>query len=164
MSATARAVSLTALLVSMPSIAAGDVDDRGAYTDRIDIAVPEYFGIEPQLALVYNSQAGAGIAGSGWQLEGGSAIMRTGRNGGVPSFTAEDVFMFDGLELVPCAQTPASPSCITGGTHATQIEDFRRIKQESNDTWTVWDRDGTRRTYEPRHLLDGWKRWVVTAV
>ncbi|MYF49146.1 MAG: hypothetical protein F4220_03200, partial [Gammaproteobacteria bacterium] len=53
------------------------VTESGAASYRIPIyATPGTAGTTPELALAYNSQAGNGIAGLGWTLEGGSAITR----------------------------------------------------------------------------------------
>jgi hypothetical protein len=148
----------------VPGAARAEVDERGAFVDRIDIPVPPFHGIEPQLALVYQSQGGAGIAGAGWQLQAASAIRRTGKYGGAPSFTSEDRYVLDGAELLPCSETPASPSCMTGGTHATAIDDFRRIKLFGS-YWYVWDRDGTLRTYSLYARSGGaMDRWLQTTV
>ncbi|MFN0246954.1 MAG: RHS repeat-associated core domain-containing protein [Kofleriaceae bacterium] len=159
-----RLLRVVVTVLSFAPTAIADIDNRGAYTDRVDIVVPPYHGLEPTLALVYNSQSTGGIAGAGWHLEGGSAIMRTGKNGGVPSFTSEDLFVLDGVELLPCSASPASASCRTGGTHATRVDDFRRIKENSNNTWTVWGRNGTQRHYQQIGVLDGWPRWSIASV
>ncbi len=41
-----------------------------------------------------------------------------------------------------------SPSCATGGTHSTRIENYQRIKLDGS-TWKVWDKLGVLRTYSP---------------
>jgi hypothetical protein len=49
---------------------------------------------------------------------------------------------------VPCPVI--SPSCSTGGTHATKVESYLRIvRDEGANTWTVWRGDGTELTYRP---------------
>ncbi|WP_119392168.1 RHS repeat-associated core domain-containing protein [Taklimakanibacter lacteus] len=111
---------------------------NGSYTYSVDIEVPEFRGLEPDLGLSYNSasdirnRAAAGSwLGVGWSLSGLSVIERvTGSPvpaAGQPKLTGgrgspaydgaglpPDSFTLDGGELIPCAelQTPASsPSC-----------------------------------------------------
>jgi hypothetical protein len=62
--------------------------------------------------------------------------------------------MLDGEELVPCAATAPNPSCAAGGTHATRVESFQRVRYNpvatataAGNTWTVTARDGTTYTY-----------------
>ncbi len=121
-------------------------------------------GREPQLALRYSSQAGNGIAGVGWELEGFSEIKRSGLGRGVPVYDGSDVFLLDGQELVACETHIVSPSCATGGTHATKTESYRRIERDlPSDSWFVWDKDGTRNTYSPTHITSGGTfRWGIT--
>ncbi len=110
---------------------------NGSYVDRIDIDVPSFRGLEPDLALVYDSSRGisnfknvGGSLGVGWTLQGLSVIERTagsvliagsdpvasGR--GVPAYGAAglppDGFTLDGAELVACTDIPnqaSTPSC-----------------------------------------------------
>jgi hypothetical protein len=87
--------------------AAGRVDGfHGGYTERVAIAVPPFHGVEPALALSYVSSAGSGTAGVGWALGGASTIERASPGRGVPAWSSSDVFLLDGVELVPWAGTP----------------------------------------------------------
>src|SRR4051794_2804823 len=104
-------------LAATPTRSIAAVGDRGSYTDRVAIEVPPYHGLEPMLDLDYDSQSPAGIAGAGWRLTGVSTIHRTGDTGGPPTFTSDDQFAIDGVELLECAKAGSVASCSAGGTH-----------------------------------------------
>jgi RHS repeat-associated protein len=79
----------------------------GAATYNIPIAVPAGInGVTPQVSLAYNSQAGHGLAGFGWNIAGVSAITRipsTQFHDGVSDpvdFDALDRFALDGQRLI----------------------------------------------------------------
>jgi RHS repeat-associated protein len=118
----------------------------GAFQRTVPIAVPPFHGIEPKLSLAYDSSVGDGFVGVGWRLKGFSTIQRASPGGGAPNWDGNDVFLLDGVELVPCAAGSRSPSCITGGTHSTKIENYERIT--FGNGWEVWKRDGTQLLYE----------------
>lgn len=111
---------------------------NGSYSYSVPIEVPAFRGLEPKLALAYDSSrtlrnsAGTGNwLGAGWTLDGLSVIERisgtpipvagqekapSGR--GSPRFASAglppDSFMLDGVELMPCTQlvaTASVPSC-----------------------------------------------------
>ena len=85
-----------------------------------------------------------GWLGFGWGLDGFDVIERQRPKGGVPAFDINDVYMLNGTELVGCTQTMDSPSCTTGGTHATEVESYQRIKRDATaNEWVVTQRDGT---------------------
>lgn len=122
----------------------------GSFGTDVPITVPVFKGIEPDMKLVYNSTASNGLMGQGWALSGFSRIERFTRGRGAPNFDANDVFYLDGDELVPCAAGSKSPSCLTGGTHSTRIENYMRIKYDSTaGSWSLWRKDGTVSTYAP---------------
>jgi RHS repeat-associated protein len=125
----------------------------GSYRQSIPIAVPAFHGLEPQLALSYDSSGGNGFAGTGWRLAGFSSIERTSPGGGIPRYDDGDGYRLDGEELIPCPPGGSSPSCRAGGTHFTRTESFERIQQVAavpgGAAWVVTGRDGTQRTYTP---------------
>jgi hypothetical protein len=111
--------------------------------------VPAFRGLEPRLALGYSSQGGSGFAGVGWVLGGFSVIERLGAGLGAPAFDSTDVYVLDGRELIACQAGNQSPSCTTqagqAGAFTTKDESYIRINRSADgNTWTVWQRDGTR--------------------
>ena len=84
-----------------------DVGAMGAAIYTIPIDLPAGInGMQPNLAITYNSQAGNGLMGWGWDLAGLSSIERTGKtlyHDGVmtaANLSNKDRFMLDGQRLV----------------------------------------------------------------
>ncbi len=109
-----------------------NVSPSGAAMYTIPIQVPPgTAGMEPKLALVYNSQAGNGGLGVGWSLSGLSSIYRCGRtiaqdgvNTGV-TYDNNDRYCLDGQRLVMI-----SPSGTYGGDgveYRTERESFTKV-------------------------------------
>jgi RHS repeat-associated protein len=151
-----RALALLVWLAGGPVLAESTASPAsvntfyGALTHSEPIAVPLFRGLEPSLRLTYSSAGGAGSAGLGWGLDGFSSIERAGPGRGTPRYDGGDVFLLDGQELVACTAGSPSPSCTTGGTHATRIESYQRLRYDAAaNTWTVWRKDGTRQVYAP---------------
>lgn len=97
------------------------VSPSGAATYTIPIQVPPgTAGMQPSLALTYNSQAGNGLAGMGWSLSGLSAIHRCqatyvqdGLSGGI-NYDTNDRFCLDGERLI-----------LVGGTYGVATSEYR---------------------------------------
>lgn len=130
---------------------------NGSFTHRVPIDVPEFYGIEPTLAIVYNSNARLryngltkGLLGVGSRLAGIPVIERARPRRGVPRFNTNDIYMLNGQEMIACADiapSRSSPSCQNGGTHATRVESYQRIRRfgHSNPAFVAWEitrRDG----------------------
>lgn len=106
------------------------VSPGGAATYSIPIQVPPgTAGMQPSLALTYNSQGGNGLAGVGWSISGLSAIHRCpatyiqdGFAGGV-NFDASDRFCLDGQRLIAIAGTNGA----AGTEYRTETESFARV-------------------------------------
>jgi RHS repeat-associated protein len=146
---------------------AGQVNEFfGAYQDGIPIAVPPFHGIEPHLSLAYSSQGNNGFVGVGWSLGGFDYIERASVGRGAPGYSAADVFVFDGRELIPCVAGSASPSCTSGGTHSTKIESYTRIAFDSNaNAWTFTAKNGVRTVYSAVFSTSrGTFRWAISSV
>ncbi|MCB1386186.1 MAG: hypothetical protein KDJ80_09640 [Nitratireductor sp.] len=61
-----------------------------------------------------------------------------------------DIFLINGTELVPCAAESVSPSCVAGGSHSTEVENYQRIAfDETTNRWTVTNRVGTKSVFAP---------------
>jgi hypothetical protein len=112
----------------------------GAFVTEVPIEVPEFRDITPALSLAYNSSSGNGWMGVGWGVSGSSFITRQSVGRGAPRFDATDIYLLDGMELVPCTEL--------GGTHCTRIQNYARIKQLGG-TWTVEGTNGNDATYAP---------------
>ncbi|MER8583602.1 FG-GAP-like repeat-containing protein, partial [Mesorhizobium sp. M1423] len=121
----------------------------------IGIDVPDFHGIEPSIALNYNSSRKTktgglyqGWLGYAWGLDGFDVIERASPGYGMPAFDATDIYLLDGQAMVACVAGMVSPSCSTGGTHATENESYRRIALNgTTNEWKVTDRDGTVSTF-----------------
>ncbi len=109
----------------------------GAFTYSYPIQVlPGRNSMQPDLKLVYNSQAGNGWLGMGWDLSAGS-IFRSTKNG-IPHYNDNDTFIFSlngqSQELAP----------IGGGQYRSQIETaFIKFQKISASEWRAWDKKGT---------------------
>ncbi|CAA0099218.1 tRNA3(Ser)-specific nuclease WapA [Halioglobus japonicus] len=126
------------------------VGQDGSFNYRIPIEVPPGInGIQPDLALTYNSNRKNGLVGMGWAIGGLSTISRCNatllRDGFVAGINPSDLsryadgryrYCIDGQRLVH----------ISGGTYRTEQEKFVRIGFE-NDVWTVTYTDGKQLRY-----------------
>jgi len=125
------------------------VSPSGAATYTIPIVVPPGVnGLQPNLALVYNSQGGNGLLGMGWGLSGLSVIHRCGATieldgfkGGV-NYDANDRFCLDGDRLIRVG---------TSTEYRTEKESLQKVQAAdttTNPAWfTVTGPDGTVREY-----------------
>ena len=108
------------------------VNEQGALTYTIPIEV--YKGIrdfQPNIALVYNSQTGNGLAGVGWGIAGLSTITIGGKNKKIDGinegiqYDGTDPYYLDGLRLI---QIGSSDEYVT--------EQYSQIKITKTDTNT----------------------------
>jgi RHS repeat-associated protein len=137
-----------------PTVAVGatpgslTVGDSGAATYTVPIVVaPGTNGVQPSLALVYNSQGGNSLLGLGWSMSGLSVVHRCaatieldGFRGGV-NYDANDRFCLDGERLVS----------INSAEHRTDRESLQRVffsgSAADPASVTVRDKDGSTRQY-----------------
>jgi len=126
------------------------VTESGAAEYRIPIRVPPGIGgMEPALALVYNSQAGNGLVGMGWNLEGLSAITRCpmtmAQDGvrGAVNYDMNDRYCLDGQRLVAVNGAYG----VAGTEYRTEREWFSRVASYgtagNGPAWfKVWTKSG----------------------
>ena len=128
----------------------------GAAVYTIPIEVPEGInGMQPQLAITYNSQAGNGLLGWGWNLSGISAITRTGKTMyhddtefAYPVDFKDDRFLLDGQRLLRVSNIEY------GGNqceYKTEIDNISKIVSEAQNDVTsnfdVWTKSGLKIEY-----------------
>ena len=127
------------------------VTESGAGAYRIPIRVPPGIaGMEPSLALAYNSQAGNGLLGVGWSLEGLSFITRCPRTvaqdgvvGGI-NYDLNDRYCLDGQKLMLIAGASYGAD---GAEYRTERESFAKILSNgtagNGPAWfKVWTKSG----------------------
>ena len=92
------------------------VNEMGAATYTIPIDVPQGInGMQPNIALTYNSQSGNGVCGMGFSIAGLSSITRVPRSvyyDGVAKgikYDATDAYALDGKRLISNGQKQFSP-------------------------------------------------------
>ena len=131
------------------------VDEGGAATYSVPItAAAGTAGVAPEVALVYNSNAGNGIMGVGWSISGLSSISRcrpTPHQDGTAKaiqWNAEDRFCLDGQRLLKTSGVYGSPN----STYKTEVDSFVKVtakggKAGDPDYWEVTAKDGSKRTY-----------------
>ena len=111
------------------------VSETGAATYTIPITLPPgRAGIEPKLTLNYNSQAGNGLLGMGWSLEGLSAVTRcppTLAQDGIRGFINydwNDRYCLDGQRLIAVNGINGS----SGTEYRTERDGFLKIVSYGN--------------------------------
>jgi len=115
----------------------------GAFTYAYPIEVPPgRNGMQPNLNLIYNSQAGNGWLGLGWDLSVG-AIYRSTKNG-IPTYDDNlDTFIFSlngqSQELVK----------ISAGEYRAQIESAFMKFIYDGAAWTTFDKTGKKYIFVP---------------
>jgi len=131
------------------------VSPSGAATYTVPIwAPPGPHGIQPNIALSYNSQSGNGIAGVGWNISGLSSIYRcnlTYAQDAAPAPVAlatGDGYCMDGARLRLTGGTYGE----AGSTYQTEVANFVNVTAYGTagngpSYWVATDRNGRTYTY-----------------
>ncbi|MBW2961951.1 RHS repeat-associated core domain-containing protein [Mesonia aestuariivivens] len=118
------------------------VTSSGAAIYHIPFDLPKGIGdFKPDLGLTYNSQAGNGIAGWGWQISGLSSISRTGKtkfhNGVINNIKFDnDQFTLNGQRLMVVSGTYGNHNSIY------QTENYSNLKIQAKGTHTSGSQHG----------------------
>jgi len=137
-------------------IAPPEASNTGAVTTRFPLKLPHgRQGMQPELAIQYNSEGGNGWLGLGWNLSTPSITIDT--RWGVPRYDPSketETYLLDGEMMSPVAHRTDWVARNTSGdkTFHTRVEgSFRRIKRKGNAPedywWEVTEKDGTVRYY-----------------
>lgn len=142
-----------------------DVSRGGAAVYSIPLKLPPGIeGVAPKLGLSYNSQAGDGIAGYGWNLAGISSIRRVAatpiRDGfkGSIHFDSNDRFALDGQRLLLKSGTSGE----AGAVYQTENQSNLKIKSLNDHQFLVTYPNGSRAWYRSNsryHLSYPIERW-----
>ena len=120
-------------------------------TARLSLPIevpPGRHGVQPSLSMAYDSQAGSGWMGLGWDLRISSIQVET--KFGVPQYDGTEAYLLDGEALVPICRPSGAPA---GGQYfGRRVEGrFDRIRRlgtgPADYTWEVTDKSGTKLTY-----------------
>ena len=136
---TSRLASAEELVGSIP----GQLSvEQGAAVYTVPIEVPPgVAGMQPDLAITYNSNAGNGLLGVGFSLSGlsvitrcGQTIAQDGQRGGI-YYDGRDRFCLDGQRLIAISGTDGGD----GTEYRTEIDSYSRIvshgQQGSGPQW-----------------------------
>ena len=122
------ATQAVALVGATPGDFSVGADGSASYTIPLTVA-PGTAGMQPDLALVYNSRAGDGPLGVGFSLAGlgvvtrcGASVALDGFRGGV-QYDEDDRFCLNGERLILVSGTEGAP----GAEYRTELESFARI-------------------------------------
>jgi RHS repeat-associated protein len=138
-----------------------DVGPSGAASYTIPIELPEGIGgIKPSLAITYNSQAGNGLLGYGWNLAGVSAITRVPRSfyhdgvAGHIAFDANDRFALDGQRLMVISGTNGGNDS-KYSTESFSFDDIRSFggSTANPDHFKITTTDGTVLEYTQKVIV-----------
>lgn len=127
---TLAATSLDAMAAAGRTPGSFAVSNTGSATYAIPIWTPPGVrGLQPSIALTYDSRAGDGLLGVGWSLSGFGGITRCNRTfaqdgiKSAPQLDADDRFCLNGNRLRLTSGTYGA----NGSTYRTEIETFSNV-------------------------------------
>lgn len=144
------------ICIAMPAWAqivtagSGGVGSSGAFTYQIPIKVPPgTAGVEPKLVISYNSQAGNGLLGVGWSLEGLPSITHCPKTlaqdgvRGAVNYDTNDRYCLDGRRLVAISGSYGA----SGTEYRTELDGFSKIVSYNTNAggplwFKVWTKTG----------------------
>jgi RHS repeat-associated protein len=105
-------------------------------------------GIEPNLAIDYNSESRNGWLGVGWDLR--MSAIQIDTRFGVPRYDGTETYLLDGQALTPTGVPNGAPN--TGKYFARRVEGrfdwIQRLGDSPNQyTWVITDKNGTKAFY-----------------
>jgi RHS repeat-associated protein len=129
---------LLAGLFARPASLFADVNPDGSFSYSIPIELPAgRNGIQPQLALVYNSNAGNGIVGVGWSIAI-PAVSRTSSTGAGPAhFAGGDAYVGLNGKLIDASSQSGLPA---GSRYQSQNQDWSIYEPHGRcgDAYCYW--------------------------
>lgn len=130
-------------------------NDEGSARLSYPIRLPRGRGAyQPSLAIAYESTAGDGWLGVGWNLAVPHVSIDT--RYGVPEYGGEERYLLDGEAIVPVGSSSGGPTCLDATVPAREYRarverDFRRILRCGEDPSRYWfevtDKGGTVHVY-----------------
>jgi RHS repeat-associated protein len=141
---------ITILLLVLPTVAAADVV-QGRFTHRIPIKIPPGTnGMQPNLALTYDSGRGNGDVGMGWALEGMSYIGRCNYGNGIKYANGSGI----NSEVLDtyCHSDLGVLVKLADGTYRSKKESFTKFVPlgtcgDGPCSWVAYDRTGVQLKY-----------------
>ncbi len=118
-----------------------EVSASGAAVYSIPIKVPQGVGgMQPSLAIVYNSQSGNGMAGWGCNLSGISAITRGAKDiyhdgtAQALTFSTDGAYYLDGKRLIHSSGTVGQDGCV----YSPESAPFTKVTLHGTSATSLW--------------------------
>ena len=141
MSTQERSFLFAGLLVVMSTLVISTASaNSGANTFSVPLSVaPGVAGVEPTLALEYDSRAGLGPLGFGWSLPDSTVEVDVRLDPDVYARGWSDSYLVDGVRFF-----------VHSGQWVPEVEDqtrMERVQNATGDSFTIFDPDGSMREY-----------------